>query len=56
MTKKEEKAFTVKHLSNASTDVYLCCDTNLVVCLAKNDVVGFREYVDRIHEDYPGEL
>ena len=62
MTKKEEKVYNTKKktfpkkLTNASTDVYLCCDMNLVTSLLTNDVAGFPEYFHRILEDYPGKL
>ena len=54
MTKKEENV--VQNLATASTDVYLCCDTNLLSCTHNNDIEGWSEYVDRIITDYPGEL
>ena len=62
VTKEEEKVYTTqknklpKNLADASTDVYLCCDINLVTCLTTDDVAGFPDYYHRILEDYPGEL
>ena len=62
VTKKEETVDNTKNnrvannLVDASTDVYLCCDINLVACLLKNDVKGFPGYFQRILEDNPGEF
>lgn len=55
-TKKKKKKRAPRNLETASTDVYLCCDTNLIACLIKDDVRGFPEYFQRILNDYPGEL
>ena len=45
-----------KNLSTADSDVYMCCDINLVSTLTKNDVKGFPEYLNRIIEANPGKL
>ena len=45
-----------KNLLTADSDVYMCCDMNLVITLTKNDVKGFPEYLDRIIKDNPGKM
>jgi hypothetical protein len=55
ITPKQPRVIRQGDIETADTNVYLCCDTNLMIYYANKTHKAWCHYVDRILEERPGE-